>query len=730
MRRRGTTNLDDIRRALRLGMGPCQGGFCIYRATGILHGVDRLDGGGRRVAARLPAGALEGRVADPLRRPAAPGAAGRLDLPGPARRRAPARRRLRRRHEPPRRRRRRHRPRRADRRGAARGGGRARARAGQGRRRDAPQRRDDRRARLRARARRAPARGARPRCARRASVRAASAPTAIAAAVDWFKARVADGPLRALRLHRRRRGEPAAADRGRRAAAVGASCPRRWPRGDLRDGGAGLRRRLPRAEGLPPARCSPTTSPRGPGVEARAVELDLAPEGARRRQRARLRARVRRPRVPRRRSSAQLRARLAAGERVAFPAVLGVADPHGVWARARAAARAAGVRGPDAAAVGAGHARVRDAARGAAPRGRARACSTTSVVGAERDGRRASTRVRVARRAARGAPRRRLGRARHGRLRLRRARADSRWAARETALGLPVAGVPGRARSASAAGYFDDAADGARRASRSTASCGPSTRRRAACSRTCWWRARRSPAPSRGGRSPATGISLATGYRAAELILGAPTAPARRPRPRGADGWRSRRRRRARRRSDARVARPLRQVHDLRDVLPGLERHAAVPGAEVRRARRPSASASATSRRPTPRSTTARAAAICTQVCPQGVHIAEINTQARAKLKATHGRPAARPAPRPARRSRGRLGTPVGAARELDAAQPAAAARGRADGRAPPRRADAALRRAHVPALGAQAHVAAGGAPRRLLPRLRRPTTTSRGWAR
>jgi glycerol-3-phosphate dehydrogenase len=44
MRRRGTTNLDDIRRNLRLGMGPCQGGFCIYRATGVLHAVDRLDG--------------------------------------------------------------------------------------------------------------------------------------------------------------------------------------------------------------------------------------------------------------------------------------------------------------------------------------------------------------------------------------------------------------------------------------------------------------------------------------------------------------------------------------------------------------------------------------------------------------------------------------------------------------------------------------------------------------
>jgi glycerol-3-phosphate dehydrogenase len=37
-----STNLDDIRRQLRLGMGPCQGGFCIYRATGILHSLDGL----------------------------------------------------------------------------------------------------------------------------------------------------------------------------------------------------------------------------------------------------------------------------------------------------------------------------------------------------------------------------------------------------------------------------------------------------------------------------------------------------------------------------------------------------------------------------------------------------------------------------------------------------------------------------------------------------------------
>jgi glycerol-3-phosphate dehydrogenase len=43
VRRRGTTDLDDVRRLLRLGMGPCQGGFCIYRATGILHGLDGID---------------------------------------------------------------------------------------------------------------------------------------------------------------------------------------------------------------------------------------------------------------------------------------------------------------------------------------------------------------------------------------------------------------------------------------------------------------------------------------------------------------------------------------------------------------------------------------------------------------------------------------------------------------------------------------------------------------
>ena len=34
--------LDDIRRDVRLGMGPCQGGFCTFRAAGILHQLSTI----------------------------------------------------------------------------------------------------------------------------------------------------------------------------------------------------------------------------------------------------------------------------------------------------------------------------------------------------------------------------------------------------------------------------------------------------------------------------------------------------------------------------------------------------------------------------------------------------------------------------------------------------------------------------------------------------------------
>jgi glycerol-3-phosphate dehydrogenase len=37
---------------MRLGMGPCQGGFCTYRATGILHALRRPDVEDSNVALR------------------------------------------------------------------------------------------------------------------------------------------------------------------------------------------------------------------------------------------------------------------------------------------------------------------------------------------------------------------------------------------------------------------------------------------------------------------------------------------------------------------------------------------------------------------------------------------------------------------------------------------------------------------------------------------------------
>jgi glycerol-3-phosphate dehydrogenase len=40
----GAKTIDDIRRDVRLGMGPCQGGFCTFRAAGILHELQSTGG--------------------------------------------------------------------------------------------------------------------------------------------------------------------------------------------------------------------------------------------------------------------------------------------------------------------------------------------------------------------------------------------------------------------------------------------------------------------------------------------------------------------------------------------------------------------------------------------------------------------------------------------------------------------------------------------------------------
>jgi glycerol-3-phosphate dehydrogenase len=40
LRRSGSLVLNDLRRDLRVGMGPCQAGFCAYRAAGLLHQLE------------------------------------------------------------------------------------------------------------------------------------------------------------------------------------------------------------------------------------------------------------------------------------------------------------------------------------------------------------------------------------------------------------------------------------------------------------------------------------------------------------------------------------------------------------------------------------------------------------------------------------------------------------------------------------------------------------------
>jgi glycerol-3-phosphate dehydrogenase len=54
-----TITLDDLRRDVRLGMGPCQGGFCAYRAAGIVHEMAAEQTGGRDAASNAPTSPAE-----------------------------------------------------------------------------------------------------------------------------------------------------------------------------------------------------------------------------------------------------------------------------------------------------------------------------------------------------------------------------------------------------------------------------------------------------------------------------------------------------------------------------------------------------------------------------------------------------------------------------------------------------------------------------------------------
>ena len=445
MRRRATTNLDDIRRMLRLGMGPCQGGFCIYRATGILHGLDGMSG---EQANGALLGFLQERwkgmwpilYGDQLRQ-------ARLDdwifqgvldvehLPGMRRAAlsfdAVVHRRRHRRADAPRR----GWPR------AARGSAcwpRASARRTwrPGRSTCSATRPSAWRSPRRALGELAAARpdhpyalhGRRARRARAAVVRRARSPAVRSPAIATSATSSATTccPPRSARCARRR------------------SCPRRWPGRHAR--------RASRCASSGPARCATSTRRCAPanldgaGIAARAID-DRPRARPRRRQRARPRAALRRPDF-RAAFAAALVPQLRGDERVALPGGARPARPARRVGRPAAAPGPRRVRDPDAAAVGAGHARLRGAARGAARAPAGASILGSEVVGAERDG----GRVTAVRAHAAGHDVRyharwfvlATGGFASGAIAL-----GSDWVTRETVLGLPLRGAPAPGERAS-----------------------------------------------------------------------------------------------------------------------------------------------------------------------------------------------------------------------------------------------------------------------------------------
>jgi glycerol-3-phosphate dehydrogenase subunit B len=252
------------------------------------------------------------------------------------------------------------------------------------------------------------------------------------------------------------------------------------------------------------------------GHEARSVEPDLLPEGRRDANALGL-ARAFEDPAFRGEVQRQVTARLGTAERIAFPAGLGVDDPHGVWSALEHGLGRPVFEVPTLPPSVPGI-RLFATLRAALQRAGGRIVLNNVVTSAERDGARVTAvRVRVGlREERRGCDWVVLatGGFASGGLEL-----DSHWAAREVALGLPVAGVPGREDERFRPGYFDDhpmgragvAVDdglrpvgaGGERLLENVLVCG------ATLAGAEPWR-----------EKSGDGLSLATGHRAAELVLG------------------------------------------------------------------------------------------------------------------------------------------------------------------------------------------------------------------
>jgi glycerol-3-phosphate dehydrogenase subunit B len=341
----------------------------------------------------------------------------------------------------------------------------------------------------------------------------------VGAAVDWFKQRIAGGSLAPYSYAGGIEENlllPTALGVPRPSAVV----PATMAAGDLRDRGpvcvVGFRplkdfHAALLADNLARA-----------GVRARAFELDIAPEGradpnslayARGFDDPAFRAEV----------IAQIAGRLTAEERVAFPAVLGIARPHAVWSELEQRLGRPVFEVPTLPPSVPGM-RVFAVLREALRRAGARVIVGAVVVGAEQEGGRV-----VALRARHGLREERhptaavvlaTGGFASGGLAL-----DSRWTAREPALGLPVAGVPAAGEERFRAGYFDDhplgrAGVAVDRELRPVDEAGERVFENVLVAGATL--AGAEPWREKSG----DGISLATGFRAAELALAAAGAPA------------------------------------------------------------------------------------------------------------------------------------------------------------------------------------------------------------
>jgi glycerol-3-phosphate dehydrogenase subunit B len=256
------------------------------------------------------------------------------------------------------------------------------------------------------------------------------------------------------------------------------------------------------------------------GFAARATELELVPDG-RRDVNALGLARAFDDPAFRGQVVSQVAARLRAGERAGFPAVLGIADPHGAWTALEHGLGRPVFEVPTLPPSVPGM-RVFAVLRDALRRAGGTVVLNNVVVGAERSGDRVTAlRTRVGlREERRGADWVVLatGGFASGGIEL-----DSRWTARETALGLPVGGVPGAGEERFKPGYFDDhpisgAGVVADRELRPLDAGGDRVLENVLVAGATL--AGAEPWREKSG----DGISLATGHRAAELVLAAARA--------------------------------------------------------------------------------------------------------------------------------------------------------------------------------------------------------------